>query len=169
MWIGRHGWFEHLFPNISLPENQVKALRFGSIPLLLMIIGALLGFEALPVSQAPTLPTSSTPSRILAQFDADQVLISSGATWKFHDQGSDLGTAWIESGFDDSAWPEGASELGYGDGDEATTVSYGPDPDDKYITTYFRHTFEISSPEALPGLRLRLKPVSYTHLTLPTN
>ena len=37
----------------------------------------------------------------------------------------------------------GTAELGYGDGDEYTVVSFGPDPNNKYITTYFRHAFNV--------------------------
>ena len=36
-------------------------------------------------------------------------------------------------------------ELGYGDNDENTAVSYGDDASNKHITTYFRHTFTVDS------------------------
>jgi C1A family cysteine protease len=84
--------------------------------------------------------------------DSD-TLIPAGATWKYLDDGSDQGTAWTEPGFDDGGWPSGPAELGYGDGDEATVVSYGPDAEDKQITTYFRRAFTVTAPSAL---RLRL-------------
>ncbi|MDB4397901.1 cadherin-like domain-containing protein, partial [Akkermansiaceae bacterium] len=38
----------------------------------------------------------------------------------------------------------GPAELGYGDGDEETTVSFGENSENKYITTYFRHDFTIT-------------------------
>jgi len=47
-------------------------------------------------------------------------------------------------------WASGPAQLGYGDGDEATVVSYGPDSGSKYITTYFRHTFGVADPGAKP-------------------
>src|SRR5690606_30618872 len=57
---------------------------------------------------------------------------------------------WTEPGFDDSSWAMGSAELGYGDGDEATVVSYGPNPSDKYITTWFRSSFEaLDAPETV--------------------
>ena len=80
-------------------------------------------------------------------------LVPQGATWKYLDDGSDQGTAWTSLDFDDSAWASGPAQLGYGDGDEATVVGYGPDAEDKHITTYFRHTFTATAPSAL---RLRL-------------
>lgn len=79
-------------------------------------------------------------------------LIARGAQWKYLDDGSDQGSAWRAADFDDSSWAEGPAELGYGDGDEATVVSFGPDPRAKYITTYFRHTFEVANPAEIPAL-----------------
>lgn len=79
-------------------------------------------------------------------------LIGRGAPWKYLDDGSDQGSAWRAADFDDSGWAAGPAELGYGDGDEATVVSFGPDPQAKYITTYFRHTFEVANPSEIPAL-----------------
>ena len=54
------------------------------------------------------------------------------------------------------AWTSGPAQLGYGDGDEATTVGYGSDPNNKYITTYFRKTFTVANPSQFNGLTLDL-------------
>jgi len=64
---------------------------------------------------------------------------------KYLDNGTDQGTAWQASSFDDSTWASGNAEFGYGDGGEATVVSYGPSPDNKYITTYFRKAFQVTN------------------------
>jgi hypothetical protein len=69
--------------------------------------------------------------------------ITENSIWKYLDDGSDQGTAWRELLFDDAMWASGPAELGYGDGDERTVVSYGPDTNNKYITTYFRRCFEV--------------------------
>jgi len=71
-------------------------------------------------------------------------IINYGASWKYLDNGSNAGTAWRSSAFDDSGWPSGAAQLGYGDGDEATVLSYGADAANKYITSYFRTTVTIN-------------------------
>ncbi len=84
-------------------------------------------------------------------------LVTAGSTWKYLDNGSNQGTAWRASGFDDSAWPSGPAQLGYGDGDEATVVSYGANASSKFITTYFRKSFNVADPAAFTGLTLRLK------------
>src|SRR5437660_1416799 len=62
-------------------------------------------------------------------------LISTGAVWKYLDNGSDQGTNWVALGFDDTGWPSGPAQLGYGDGDEATVVSFGGVASNKYTTT----------------------------------
>ncbi|MFN0053350.1 MAG: lamin tail domain-containing protein [Planctomycetales bacterium] len=88
---------------------------------------------------------------------ATATLLSKNSSWKFFDKGTDLGTAWRASAFNDAAWTTGNAEFGYGDGDEATTVSFGPNANAKFITTYFRKTFDVANPSAVTGLLLRLK------------
>ena len=56
---------------------------------------------------------------------ADQVLIAAGSSWKYNDTGANLGTAWRASAYNDAAWLSGFAQLGYGDGDEETTVGFG--------------------------------------------
>src|SRR5262249_30184484 len=60
------------------------------------------------------------------------VLSSGGANWKYHDTGQDLGTAWRQNEYDDSGWSNGLARLGYGDLCCATTVSFGPQTNNKY-------------------------------------
>jgi Tfp pilus assembly protein PilF len=70
------------------------------------------------------------------------------SVWKYDATGTDLGLAWRQTGYDDSAWPSGPGALGYGEPWIATTVPYGPDPANKYTTTYFRTTFQVTDPVA---------------------
>jgi len=86
----------------------------------------------------------------------EDLLLPRGSTWKYLDDGSDQGTAWRDPAFDDSAWASGDAQLGYGDGDETTVVSYGSNPNAKYITTWFRSTFAVANPGQYQDLRLRL-------------
>jgi hypothetical protein len=83
-------------------------------------------------------------------------LVSNGSTWKYLDNGSDPGTAWRQPSFNDASWVSGPAELGYGDDDEARVVSYGSDPDNKHVTTYFRHAFNVTNLAAVTNLILRL-------------
>jgi len=79
--------------------------------------------------------------------DLDSVtLVPAGAEWRFSDLGADLGTPWRAPSFDDSLWRKGAALLGYGDPNVVTPVDFGPDSNQKHITTYFRHSFLIDDP-----------------------
>jgi hypothetical protein len=107
-------------------------------------------FTAPPVTIEITDTTVSPP--------VNQTLITEGSVWKYLDDGSNQGTAWRDPNFDDSAWSAGAAQLGYGDSDETTILSYGPDANNKFITTYFRRTFtapDLSRLISLSGSLLR--------------
>ncbi|NPA45779.1 MAG: metallophosphoesterase family protein [Chlorobi bacterium] len=79
-----------------------------------------------------------------------QTIIPSGDVWKYNDEGNDLGTAWREPGYDDSSWPAGNAQLGFGDGDENTVLESG------HITYYFRKTVQVDDPSVQNGIHLRL-------------
>ncbi|MFT5121966.1 MAG: hypothetical protein ACI97B_000591 [Verrucomicrobiales bacterium] len=85
------------------------------------------------------------------------VLIPAGAVWKYHDLGADLGTAWRMPDYDDSSWLSGPAELGYGDQNEATELSYGPDASRKYTTTYFRVNFVVEDISNIAGLTAQFR------------
>ena len=89
-------------------------------------------------------------------FAADTTLVSTGSTWKYLANGTDQGTAWRATSFNDSTWPSGPAQLGYGDGDEATVLGFGPAPNNKFITTYFRRAFNVTNASLFTGLMLRL-------------
>lgn len=91
-----------------------------------------------------------------ATFAADTTLVPTGATWKYLANGTDEGTAWRATSFNDTTWPSGPAQLGYGDGDEATVVGFGPDANNKFITTYFRRAFNVTNASLFSGLTLRL-------------
>ncbi len=71
-------------------------------------------------------------------------LIAPTSTWKYFDKGGLPGANWAAPTFDDTTWSMGQSELGYGDPDVVTIVSFGPNPDDKFVTTYFRKEIDIT-------------------------
>ncbi len=84
-------------------------------------------------------------------------LIPTNSSWKYFDKGTDLGSAWRSTSYNDTTWASGNAELGYGDGDEATVVSFGPNSSNRYITTYFRRTFNVSNPSEITNVILDLK------------
>jgi hypothetical protein len=85
---------------------------------------------------------------------AADVLVPAGSVWRYLDNGTNQGTAWRGTSFNDATWATGAAELGYGDGDEETTVSYGSNANNKYVTTYFRKTFNVTDPNAFTSVVL---------------
>lgn len=86
------------------------------------------------------------------------VVLPRNSVWKYLDNGSDPGTQWKETPFNDASWASGPAELGYGDGGEATVVSYGPDGSHKFPATYFRLTLNLSTlPASNEELILLLK------------
>lgn len=90
------------------------------------------GIALFPANQAPPPPPPETAT-----------YLTETSTWRYFDRGTEPGAGWLTAGFDDSAWASGLPQFGYGDGDETTVVSYGPDPNNKYITTYFRSSFDV--------------------------
>ncbi len=63
--------------------------------------------------------------------------ITTGASWKYLANNVNPGSSWAEPSFDDSSWSTGTSQLGFGNGDEATTIANtGP-------SYYFRHVVNI--------------------------
>lgn len=81
-------------------------------------------------------------------------IIRNTDTWKYLDNDTDPGSTWKNVGFNDASWASGVGEFGYGEGDETTIINYGANAANKYITTYFRKTFTISSFDDLYRLRM---------------
>jgi hypothetical protein len=82
-------------------------------------------------------------------------LIRAGDTWKYFD-GQMVDSTWRNMSFNDSAWSSGPAQLGYGDGDESTVLSFGPNAAAKYITSYFRKSFTVPDPAAITSINLQI-------------
>ena len=82
--------------------------------------------------------------------------INNGDDWAYLDDGSNQGTVWRASSFDDSSWETGRAEFGYGDGDERTVISFGGDEDAVHPTTYFRKTINIPNPSLFADFSLNI-------------
>ena len=93
---------------------------------------------------------------VLKESSAKEVLLPKSSKWRYLDDGSNQGKAWFEPEFNDSNWKSGKAKLGYGNDGEVTKVQYGANPEDKYITTYFRRSFSLSIINGLDSFQLML-------------
>ena len=77
--------------------------------------------------------------------DAEEtVLLDKGGNWYYYDKGSLDGKNWNELSYNTFAWKQGTAPLGYSTRyTTPTTLSYGGNADNKYITYYFRRNFNI--------------------------
>jgi hypothetical protein len=109
-------------------------------------------------------------------------LIAANSIWNYLDDGSDQGVGWIAPDFGDGSWASGPAPLGYSDSNgrfPATTNSFGPDPNAKYITTYFRQAFTANNAASHTNLVLNiqrddgavlyLNGHEFSRLNMPTN
>ncbi len=87
---------------------------------------------------------------------AATTLLPWNSDWLYFDAGNRPGVNWFAPDYDDGAWTVGPGQLGYGDGDEGTIVSYGPDDEHKFVTTYFRTYVNITNPAQYASLTLSL-------------
>ena len=106
-------------------------------------------------SDSSTLDSAPVNITVAYTLVSTQFLAAS-SVWNYHDKGQDLGTNWSQPGFNDAGWSNGAARLGYGDDGEITLIGYGPNPNAKYITTYFRRSFVVPDGLALTNLFFNL-------------
>jgi len=84
------------------------------------------------------------------------VLVDTSSRWSFLDTGVAPPAAWKSNSFNAGSWMTGLAPFGYGDGDEATVVSFGTNAANKFVTTYFRHAFTVANTSEVRSLTLRL-------------
>jgi hypothetical protein len=90
------------------------------------------------------------------------VLSPFGSAWKYKDDGSEQGTAWRATNFNDSAWSSGSARLGFG-GDQApvaTTIRRfvqvnGVDTTRQVTNFYFRRAVVLTNPAAYSTVQFR--------------
>lgn len=88
--------------------------------------------------------------------NSQTTIINYATSWKYLDNNT-RPAGWETTGYNDAAWATGNAELGYGDGDEATTVSFGSNSTNKFITTYFRKTVSIANPSSYASFTMNVE------------
>lgn len=115
-------------------------------------VGNIVSFPEIAINDTPLfLAWKNEPEYPVGSFP-----IATQSIWKYNDSGADLGTEWKNGEFDDSAWLFGNGILGYGDPNRNTTLSYGDNAQDKHITTYLRHTFNVEDAAAIGNLKFKV-------------
>jgi acid phosphatase type 7 len=76
--------------------------------------------------------------------------------WRYLDYGFLPAADWFSTAYSDAQWKFNYGQFGYGDGDEQTLISFGADPQNKFITTYFRTTISIANPTAYTDFTINL-------------
>jgi len=106
------------------------------------------------VTSPPVTITVSAP--VPPVLTTTLTIIPTNAVWKFLANGNAAPPTWANRDYNDASWLAGAAQLGYGEGDETTTISYGGSVNNKWITTYFRRAFVIDEPGTITNLSVRL-------------
>ena len=97
-----------------------------------------------PVAEAET--SVSNPELDLSQ---GIPFVNYGDVWKYNDTGTDLGTAWRASAYNDTSWPSGPGLFGFEDcGCLPAPGIQTPLADGDRITRYLRTTFNYNGPTA---------------------
>ena len=175
-WEGQNNYMLNTFfpARTQIVINQMRSV--GMFPDMALISFNQHGGEIIPGFELLMSQSNGTPGAIYYTLDGSDpriwggginpnaaifqddttgmTLISRGSVWRYKDDGSNQGTAWRYQNFNDSRWAQGPAQLGYGDGDEATVVGYGPNSSNKYPTTYFRHVFNVENASDFSELSL---------------
>lgn len=87
------------------------------------------------------------------EVSAQTTLLAKNSIWKYKADGTDQGSIWRNASFNDSNWPSGPTEMGFGDSGEATVIGQASNG---YITFYFRKKIKIDNPTQFCGIDLKL-------------
>jgi 3',5'-cyclic AMP phosphodiesterase CpdA len=88
---------------------------------------------------------------------ASDTLITKQSFWRYRDDSTSLGIDWKLAGYVDTTWKVGQGTFGYGKGNETTVLDFGPNPNQKYITTYFRKNIVIDSTKTYNSYSFKVK------------
>ncbi|HMP89952.1 MAG TPA: hypothetical protein PJ991_07115 [Kiritimatiellia bacterium] len=135
-----------LFASFSAHDTRAQTNQFAGLWVGVATLNAVSGAN-------PTASDLGFDLGIQSQLTR-QTLVGWNDTWRYNDTGANLGIGWRNI-FNDSGWNTGPAPLGYGYGDESTTLNFG-NATNKHPTTYFRRTFTVADPQAYASLRFRV-------------
>ncbi len=163
---------EQQTPDFSAQLQQIVskgAWRSGNAILVGLIDPANLGLSGFSgntahrVAASADKGTGGDAAELVVTYIPSPVFVDGGfpvnklSSWKYLDNGTDLtGTNWTSVNYNDSTWDFGNGILGYGNGNETTVLDFGPNPSNKYTTTYLRHTFDVQDSSVIDSLVFEL-------------
>jgi len=77
-----------------------------------------------------------------------ETIVKTGDNCRYKVPTSNIGVSWISKDFNDGSWKTGVSGIGFGDGDDNTTISKGT------TAVYIRYNFEIKDLSQIESLLL---------------
>jgi hypothetical protein len=82
-------------------------------------------------------------------------LVARHSVWRYHNFGTDLGTAWRDRTYPDGSWLQCAARVGFG-GDGETSPIYGGPAAARFWTLYFRQSFSVANASSYTGLAVHI-------------
>ena len=143
---------------VEFYQGSVKVGEAFSPPYRFTVIGLAPGFYTFSAHAVDSTGLfTDSDATFVTVVAPPPTLVDSTAIWRYFVTPVAAPANWMATGFDDSAWPTGPAELGYGDSDEATVLGFGPDTNNKYPTTYFRRSFVVNDPSAYASIIMTLR------------
>ena len=154
----KYGYANSIPTAIVREEAMINRTMRSDVPRilpmrLLTILGTAIGLASCATRVGNEDAGNELKVQKATQALTNRVLLHRGSIWKYQASGVDLGTDWIQPGWDDTGWNTGKGELGFGDGDEATKIA-SPVGNAKLATVYFRTSFDIADTSQFAGVRL---------------
>jgi hypothetical protein len=112
----------------------------------------------------------SPAAQLFVSVGGGEKIVEAGATWRWFTDAAGLGSSAITNGsatwsaanwkhpaYNDQGWNIGAAQFGYGENDEATQIPFGPDPNRKWTTSYYRRALVATNVASITNLTVRLR------------
>ncbi|MCB9018216.1 MAG: CotH kinase family protein [Paludibacteraceae bacterium] len=115
-------------------------------------------FKGMDLSIVPVAPTGYKFKSWNISSSISSSILGSSSQWKYYYKGDSPASDWFSSSYDDSAWNNGSGKMGYAKDNSTynTVLDFGPDSNNKYITAYFRTSFNVDEPDNLDGIKASL-------------
>ncbi|HQF49264.1 MAG TPA: CotH kinase family protein, partial [Paludibacteraceae bacterium] len=115
-------------------------------------------FAGMNLNIVPVAPTGYVFKSWNITSETTSSLLDGNSQWKYYYKGDMPSNSWFETSYDDAAWEKGQGRMGYGKDNSLynTILDYGDDSSNKYITGYFRTTFEIDDPSNWDNIKANM-------------